>query len=158
MFKRTKVISAFISASLMVSPLFYIFSGQLPALSEAQGSSISPLETLPPAYLKICNRTNSNRIAVAIAQMPGRTWQSRGWWNPEPNTCLTIALGKYEGEVLFYAQSDDGKIWDGNKPICIMQGSRFNLSNIGNCSGEVVRMRSRIVKRGQTLVVPLVVN
>jgi uncharacterized membrane protein len=160
MAKSKRTFTAFLSVSLVVSPLFYVLAGkQLPALSQDEentGTTSDPIKKLPPAYLRVCNRTNGEKISIAIAQRKEGVWTSKGWWSPAPNECQTIGLGRYEGEVLYYAKGA-GKYWTSDNTFCINQQQAFNIPNsLRNSRNECpqglvgVGMRSLQIGRGET--------
>lgn len=162
MAKSKRIFSALLSVSLVGSPLIYVLAAkQLPALSEPVGTTSDPLKKLPPAYLKVCNQTNGEKIDIAIAQRKEGVWTSEGWWSPAPNECWTIALGRYEGEVLYYARSG-GKYWTSDNTFCINQQQAFNIPNSQRNSrnkcpqGLVgVGMRPLRIGRGETYTLNL---
>lgn len=159
MAKSNKLFSALLSMSLVSSTLFYVLaSKQLPVVSQEEtGTSESPIKILSPAYLMVCNEQAGRAIYIAIAQREGSRWRSRGWWSPEQNKCLTIALGEYEGEVFYYAEDTVGHYWTSNNTFCINQQKAFGIPNsLRNSRNECpqglagVGMRPIRIGRGQT--------
>jgi uncharacterized membrane protein len=156
MYKIKKTTFTFLPIVLLVSTLFTLFGSAHLSLADDEDIGVirQPVEKAK-SYLKICNRANgSGNIDFAYAYWHRGAWKSQGWLRILPNRCRDIAIESYEGDVRWYAQSEDGKKWTSADLFCVMLSRQFqNANSKPNVNGCVnpwtaVGMRNTKVQSG----------
>lgn len=91
-------------------------------------------------FLEFCNKTSTQGVVdVAIAFSDGK---SRGWYSLKHGSCQKLILGRYEGEVYYYAVDGSNKVWQGEKDaisFCVKLKQQFDFPRKSNCQGENVK-------------------
>jgi len=115
------------------------------------------IEGFNQTTLKLCNfLPTEDSVIVAIAFSNG---DSRGWYEIEPSSCETIPVGRYEGEIFYYATDHKNRTWqgeEGKQSFCINLEKEFNFSNQSNCQGDnltKVKMKAIRVELGNIATV-----
>lgn len=87
--------------------------------------------------LNVCNST-SRTVGVALARQRNESWQSRGWWRIEPDSCMRVVAERLSpGEVFLFAQTIDGTqtepLRGGVEAFCVAPG-RFTAEGRSSCA------------------------
>ena len=85
------------------------------------------------ADLKLCNNTAS-RVGVAIGYKDGKAGPE-GWWNGEPQKCLTLLKGALIARYyyIYAVDYDKGGSWGGKAMMCT-RDKIFTIRGINNCT------------------------
>ena len=68
--------------------------------------------------LKFCNDTTDSQ-SVSVGYEGDEGWTSEGWWNVEPNDCVTALTGALQKQYYYYRAEVDGGDFDGeNYTFC----------------------------------------
>lgn len=104
----------------------------------------SPIDTAFAAFT-ICNNTGST-LNVSVAWYNSNGWNSRGWYNLNPNGCATPVGEALINQYLYYYAEGNGLLYasnDGSDFFCADHNNKFyytyDPASISNCEGYAFR-------------------
>lgn len=110
------------------------------------------------ADLNFCNHNPDFSVFTAMSRPNNGTVRSKGWYEVPAGQCRLITVGKYTGDVGYYAKGKQFT-WEGDASrFCVNSTLGFDLTNAdqpSSCTGtglEMVNPRSTPVAVGTTTV------
>ena len=81
--------------------------------------------------VNFCNQVPGLTVFASFAKNTDAGWQSIGWYELKPQTCKAANLGKYTGDMYYYAEYNQGEmVWgDGPFQYCVDKTNAFQLPN-----------------------------
>lgn len=134
--QTTRNLSAFLRAKSLPS--------STPDVDQIDALELAALERRGDVGVHSCNKTDS-RIWVATAYREGASWESRGWWQIEPESCVHVhsaSIKSLDAHIFSLMEMSDGSpdmILKSNTAIasqfCIAEG-RFSATDRENCAAR----------------------
>ncbi len=88
---------------------------------------------------RFCNETKHEVFAAVAFEVEG-AWSSRGWWSPEPGTCVKAIKDKLPNQFVYVYAAATTKVgeeilWSGEYPFCISD-VKFEIEGTETCESR----------------------